>query len=204
MDISNGFLNNDETKKFIKERKIIVEPILNKKKQFDNPIGIDLRLDNYFAEFVRTSDPYLSPALKGNGLKFIEKEFFYESYYLQPKEFVLGQTLEYIVLPDNIMCLLSGKSSLGRRGLEVHATANIIDPGWKGHIVFELTNSGNMPIELIPCMRIARIIFSKVAPSKEYNGDFEGQVKIIPPKPDAEMVKLKKFIDQRDSEQRQP
>lgn len=194
MNTCTRLLNIDEIKKYIKKREIVIGPILNEKTQFDNPVGIDLRLDNYFAEFIRTSDPYLSPAKKGKGLKFLEKEFFYESYYLQPKEFVLAQTLEYIVLPKNIVGSLSGKSSLGRRGLEVHATANIIDPGWKGHLVFELTNSGTMPLELIPCMRIARIIFFEIKASKEYKGEFLSQVKIIPPKPDEEMVKLKQFI----------
>jgi len=174
-----------------KERLLLIEPLLSPA-QID-PMGVDLRLDNYFGEFVRTSEPFLSPAHQGQGLKFTEKEFFHESYFLQPGEFVLGQSFEYIVLPNNVIGFLNGKSSLGRRGLVVHATANVIDPGWKGHIVFELANLGTMPLELMPLMKIARLVFFKGNEVVGYGGTFTGQIRILPPKPDEELVQIKQW-----------
>ena len=42
---------------------------------------------------------------------------------------MLGSTVENIELPDDIMGRLEGKSSLGRIGLLIHATAGYVDPG---------------------------------------------------------------------------
>ena len=39
---------------------------------------------------------------------------------LHPGEFVLGQTLERVRLPDDLVARLEGKSSLGRLGLLIH------------------------------------------------------------------------------------
>jgi len=182
-------LQKEEMEQYLKEKKLIVEPILEWEKQI-NPVGIDIRLDNYFGEFIKTTEPYVSPAKKTSELRFVEKEFFYDSFYLHPGEFVLAQSFEYISLPNDLIGFLNGKSSLGRRGLLIHATANIVDPGWKGHIVFELANLGSMPIELIPLMRIARIVFFKVEETQEYKGKFKGQIKIISPEPDETVTQI--------------
>lgn len=59
---------------------------------------------------------------------------------LLPGDFILAHTIETVCLPPGIGAQLSGKSSLGRLGLQVHATAGWIDPGFEGQIVFELKN----------------------------------------------------------------
>ena len=56
-----------------------------------------------------------------------------EPFVLHPGEFALGTTVERIVLPDDIVGRLEGKSSLGRLGLLIHSTAGYVDPGWDGH-----------------------------------------------------------------------
>ena len=48
---------------------------------------------------------------------------------IHPGEFCLGRTLEWVELPDDIVARIEGKSSLGRLGLIVHATAGFCDPG---------------------------------------------------------------------------
>ena len=40
-----------------------------------------------------------------------------ENYPLQPNEFVLGVTEEFIHVPDNLTVMLAGKSTLARMGL---------------------------------------------------------------------------------------
>ena len=52
-----------------------------------------------------------------------------ESFVIHPGEFCLGRTLEWVELPDDIVARIEGKSSLGRLGLIVHATAGFCDPG---------------------------------------------------------------------------
>ena len=72
---------------------------------------------------------------------------------------MLGQTLEWVELPDDVVARLEGKSSLGRLGLLIHSTAGYVDPGWKGNLTLELSNVANLPIALYFGMRIGQISF---------------------------------------------
>lgn len=71
-----------------------------------------------------------------------------EAVTLQPGEFRLGHTLEKIGIPDHLVGQVNGKSSLGRLGLLVHATAGFVDPGFAGQLTLELKNLGDRPIQL--------------------------------------------------------
>jgi dCTP deaminase len=82
-----------------------------------------------------------------------------ESFVIHPGEFCLGRTLEWVELPDDIVARIEGKSSLGRLGLIVHATAGFCDPGWKGTLTLELNNLTRIPIKLYPSLEIAQLSF---------------------------------------------
>jgi dCTP deaminase len=82
-----------------------------------------------------------------------------ESFIIHPGEFCLGRTLEWVELPDDIVARIEGKSSLGRLGLIVHATAGFCDPGWKGTLTLELNNLTRVPIILHPGLEIAQLSF---------------------------------------------
>ena len=71
-----------------------------------------------------------------------------EPFVIHPGEFVLGRTGESVELPDDIVARIEGKSSLGRLGLIVHATAGFVDPGFKGTLTLEITNLTRVPIKL--------------------------------------------------------
>lgn len=83
-------------------------------------------------------------------------------FILEPGAFALGSTFETIALGSNITSRLEGKSSLGRLGLIIHATAGFIDPGFDGQITLELSNVGTIPIILIPGMKIGQLSFWKL------------------------------------------
>jgi dCTP deaminase len=85
-----------------------------------------------------------------------------EPFILQPHTFCLGSTVEAVTLPDDIVARVDGKSSLGRLGLLVHATAGYVDPGWTGQLTLELSNQSQMPIALYYGMRIAQISFLRL------------------------------------------
>jgi len=40
-----------------------------------------------------------------------------EGFFVQPKEFVLATTLEFVALPPDLTAFVEGRSSLGRLGL---------------------------------------------------------------------------------------
>ncbi len=82
-----------------------------------------------------------------------------QTFVIHPGEFCLGRTLEWVELPDDIVARIEGKSSLGRLGLIVHATAGFCDPGWKGTLTLELNNLTRVPIILHPGARIGQLSF---------------------------------------------
>lgn len=78
-------------------------------------------------------------------------------YRLNPGVFALASTLETIHIPPHLAGRVEGKSSHGRRGLHIHATAGFIDPGFHGQITLELYNAGPDPIHITPGMPIAQL-----------------------------------------------
>ncbi len=79
------------------------------------------------------------------------------SFVIHPGEFVLGSTAEVITLADSVSGILEGRSSLGRIGLIVHATASLVKPGFSGYLTLEMSNISNLPIKLYAGMRIAQL-----------------------------------------------
>jgi len=88
------------------------------------------------------------------------KIFSSDSVWLHKGDFLLGTTVEKIYLPSWIVGRVEGKSSLGRSGVLVHATAGFIDPGFEGQITLEFSNLSNRSFELKADMYICQISFS--------------------------------------------
>ena len=127
------------------------------------PSSVDLHLDRSFRVFRNNRYPYIdvrSPQPDLTELLSVDDD---EPFVLHPGEFVLGQTLEWTELPDDLVARLEGKSSLGRLGLLIHSTAGYVDPGWKGNLTLELSNVANLPIALYFGMRIGQISFFRMS-----------------------------------------
>src|SRR6202011_823243 len=45
-----------------------------------------------------------------------------EPMYLHPHEFILGNTIERVKMPDDLVGRLEGRSSLGRLGVVIHSS----------------------------------------------------------------------------------
>lgn len=84
------------------------------------------------------------------------------SWYLEADEFALGCTIEKLTVPRHLCAQVNGKSSLGRLGLLVHATAGYIDPGFSGQITLELKNISNHTIVLTEGMAVAQLVFHQL------------------------------------------
>jgi dCTP deaminase len=91
-----------------------------------------------------------------------------EPFVLHPGEFVLGQTLERVRLPDDLVARLEGKSSLGRLGLVIHSTAGFVDPGFEGNLTLELSNLATLPITIYHGMPIGQISFMRMDRAVEH------------------------------------
>ena len=131
------------------------------------PSSVDLHLDREFRVFHNYRYARIDPREEQPDLTEPTAIDDDEPFILHPGEFVLGQTLEWVELPDDLVSRLEGKSSLGRRGLLIHSTAGYVDPGWKGNLTLELSNVANLPIALYFGMRIGHISFFEMSGSVE-------------------------------------
>ena len=123
------------------------------------PASVDLRLGASFRVFHNFRVPAIDLADPPKNLTEHVVVDDGESFVIHPGEFVLGRTAEWVELPDDVVARIEGKSSLGRLGLIVHATAGFVDPGWKGTLTLEITNLTRVPIVLWPGKPIAQLSF---------------------------------------------
>lgn len=162
-------LSDGTIRKLLADLRIAIEPL---DENLIQPASVDVRLGDTFLVFRRhtnsdidpwqANDALMEPVLVPEGDPFI----------LHPGEFVLGTTFERLTLPNDVVARIEGKSSLGRLGLLIHATAGFIDPGWtNGQITLELSNVAPLPIRLWPGMKIAQLSFIQMdAPAERPYG----------------------------------
>src|ERR671915_837088 len=146
------------------------------------PSSVDLHLDREFRVFRNNRYPYIDPRAAQPDLTEVVGIADEEAFILHPGEFVLGQTLEWVELPNDVVARLEGRSSLGRLGLLIHSTAGYVDPGWKGNLTLELSNVANLPIALYYGMKIGQISFFRMSSpverpygSRELGSKYQGQ-----------------------------
>ena len=123
------------------------------------PSSIDIHLDRRFRVFRNNRYTFIDIHASQPDLTELLAVSDDEPFILHPGEFVLGQTCEWVELPDDLVARLEGRSSLGRLGLLIHSTAGYVDPGWRGTLTLELSNVATLPIALYPGMKIGQISF---------------------------------------------
>ncbi len=81
------------------------------------------------------------------------------AFTLYPGFFYLGATLEKIHAPHHVV-RVDGKSSLGRKSLEVHRTAGHVEPGFAGHVTLEMAVL--TPLRIPPGWPVCQAVFHEV------------------------------------------
>jgi len=172
-------LSDKSIKEAIREGKIVVKPYFEDCVQ---PSSIDVHLDNKFLLFNKDRHSLIDVLKKQDDLMQLIEIKGEQPFILHPGEFVLGNTLEFFKLPNDIAARIEGKSSLGRLGLLIHSTAGYVDPGWEGNLTLELSNVSPIPITLYPKMKIGQISFMKMTTpvekpygSKGLGSHYQGQ-----------------------------
>jgi dCTP deaminase len=99
-----------------------------------------------------------------------------EGFVLMPNQFYLGVTEEYTETLAHVP-FLEGKSSVGRLGIDIHATAGKGDVGFKNYWTLEI--SVKLPVRVYAGMPIGQLIYFAVEgrvctpydqkPSAKYN-----------------------------------
>jgi dCTP deaminase len=137
-----------------------------------NPASLNLRLGRSFktikkGQFIKLGEDVEYANLHCDGSDMIT---------IYPGEFMLATTMERLIIPDTMMALVVGRSSIARIGLSVEIAGDI-DPGFDGHITLELYNESPNPIVLKPGYEICQVIFMECDQRCDpYNGKYNGQV----------------------------
>jgi dCTP deaminase len=173
MNKQNSVINYDELIRRLESEniddKIFITPLIDPELQVGYD-SIDLRLGNEFLIFNKTNISGINPVTEKLNDRIGEYQTKIQismkrPLILHPHQFVLGTSLEYLRLPQDLMAYVTGRSSWARLGLVI-ATATVIHPGYIGVITLELGNIGETPIALYPSLRIAQLIFHKCKKSE--------------------------------------
>ncbi len=139
--------------------RIVIDPL---DPSLVQPSSVDVRVDRRFRVFHNARYPYIDVRRPMEDLTELVEVSGDEPFILHPGEFVLGQTLERITLPTDLVARLEGKSSLGRLGLLIHSTAGFVDAGFSGTLTLELSNVANLPITIYYGMPIGQVSFMRM------------------------------------------
>ena len=149
-------LSDGTIRRLVGEGRIRIEPWDPRMVQ---PASVDLKLGPSFRVFHNHRIQVIDLADPPSGLTEHVEIDDDGPFVIHPGEFVLGRTAEHVEIPDDVVARIEGKSSLGRLGLIVHATAGIVDPGFTGTLTLEITNFNSVPIVLRPGLPIAQLSF---------------------------------------------
>lgn len=94
--------------------------------------------------------------------------------FIPPNSYALGVSLEKFNIPHNIVGKCIGKSTFARMGIIVNVAP--LEPGWKGHLTIEISNSCPLRVYIPIYGGIAQIQFEKInTPSYLYSGKYQNQ-----------------------------
>jgi dCTP deaminase len=134
--------------------------------------GYDIRIGNQFKYLPDAQSPdselFLDPlAVPHSGVwatAYLDDD---EAFIIPPHGLALGHSVERFEIPEDVIAICLGKSTYARLGLIVNVTP--LEPGWKGYLTIELTNTSNWPMAVHVNQGIAQLLFFKgEAPSVSY------------------------------------
>ena len=134
----------------IESREIVIEPF---RRECLGTNSYDVHLGKYLAVY---RDRVLD-ARKHNQVEMLEISS--EGFVLQPGTLYLGVTEEYTETHATVP-FLEGKSSVGRLGIDIHATAGKGDVGFSNHWTLEI--SCVQPVRVYTGMPIGQLIYFAV------------------------------------------
>lgn len=143
-------LSDSKILEYIGIGQIVITPF-NKKNLGSN--SYDVHLGKYIATYQES----VLDVKKHNKVNYykIPKE----GTMLKPGKFYLGVTKEYTETHEHVP-FIEGKSSIGRLGIEIHATAGKGDVGFCGHWTLEITVE--IPVRVYAGMPIGQLIYFEV------------------------------------------
>src|SRR6202163_4056772 len=118
--------------------------------------GYDVRVGRHFKVFTNALCAVVDPKCF-DPRSFVDVEG--DSCLIPPNSFALAETIEYLEIPRDIVCICLGKSTYARCGIIVNVTP--LEPEWRGKITIEISNTTPLPAKIYANEGIAQILFFK-------------------------------------------
>ncbi|MGY8641617.1 MAG: dCTP deaminase [Verrucomicrobiales bacterium] len=144
-------LSDAEILEAIKDGNIVVDP-------YDRECLGTNSYDVHLSKHLATYSNRVLDAKKHNKIEHFEIPP--EGFVLEPQINYLGSTVEYTET-HNTVPFLEGKSSVGRLGMDIHATAGKGDVGFCNHWTLEI--SVKQPVRVYEGMPVGQLIYFKVS-----------------------------------------
>jgi dCTP deaminase len=116
--------------------------------------GYDVRVGRHFKVFTNVRCAIVDPK-NFDPASFVDIEA--DHCLIPPNSFALAETVEYLEIPRDIVCICVGKSTYARCGIICNVTP--LEPEWRGRITIEISNTTPLPAKIYAGEGIAQILF---------------------------------------------
>jgi len=93
---------------------------------------------------------------------------------IEPGQFAVLMTEEYLKMPNDILGFITVRFRYKSKGL-VNISGFHVDPGFEGHLVFSVYNTGPSAVTLRRGEKVFSIFFAEINPPVKYDGNYVGQ-----------------------------
>lgn len=119
--------------------------------------GYDIRVGTAFKIFTNVNATIVDPKnFSADNVVDIDAS---ESGFciIPPNSFALAHTIEYFMMPRDVLAICLGKSTYARCGIIVNVTP--FEPEFEGHITIEISNTTPLPAKIYANEGIAQVLF---------------------------------------------
>lgn len=144
--------------------------------------GYDVRCANEFKIFTNINSAIVDPKnFDANSFVDIQNDIC----IIPPNSFALARTIEYFIIPRDVLVICLGKSTYARCGIIVNVTP--LEPEWEGHVTLEFSNTTNLPAKIYAFEGVAQMLFLQSdevcgTSYKDRGGKYQGQRGVTLPK----------------------
>lgn len=145
--------------------------------------GYDVRCADEFKVFTNINSTIVDPKDFDEGC-FVDVSG--KGYcIIPPNSFALARTLEYFIIPSDVLVICLGKSTYARCGIVVNVTP--LEPEWEGYVTLEFSNTTPLPAKIYANEGCAQMLFFQSDEQCETTyasrgGKYQGQVGVTLPK----------------------
>lgn len=148
--------------------------------------GYDVRLAAEFKIFTNANGGVIDPKRLDESAVMVDgivrtDEWGDRYVMLPPNSYLLGRTMEYFIIPRDIMVVCLGKSTYARSGAIVNVTP--IEAEFEGNVVIEISNSTTLPMKIYVGEGVSQFLFLQgnepcMVSYKDRGGKYQGQTGI--------------------------